>query len=919
MKYWGKYKSIMFPKNRGGKMNAMKNPSISYRGLTKENVERSRKKYGANIIEAGKRKTFLNHYMASFGDPTIKILLVALGLNVLFFIKNFNWYESIGIAVSIILATFVSSISEYGSQLAFEKLVEDAKKSKCRVWRDGVLTEIFVSDVVTGDFIQFEQGDRIPADGLLIDGQIDVDQSALNGETKEAHKISASSVNYDDSNDKNLSNPNLVFNGSVVYQGTGTMLVQSVGEKTYYGHLAKELQQEKSDSPLKQRLTELAGFISRLGYIGASLILTASLFKSILIDNSFNAANIAVYFSNPYTFFGDFIRAITLAVTIIVVAVPEGLPVMITVVLSSNMKRMIKDNVLVRKLVGIETAGNLNILFTDKTGTLTVGKLQVSKFITGDGKIYDKCNLKEEKKLWKIIYVSSIYNNSSKLGFDGRKQTPIGGNSTDRAILNFGLSCPLVNFNITKTSQMPFNSKNKFSITTVEGEISATLIKGAPEKILPYCTRFYDANGKELELNNIFHINKITKDMASSGIRVLALATSDKSVEDLSKGFCNLSLVGVACIRDELRPDVKESLDKVISSGVQVVMITGDGKETAIAIAKESKLLDTSKGHVVLTSEELNRMSDEQVKNLLPKIRSVARALPSDKTRLVKLSQDMNLVAGMTGDGVNDAPALKRADVGFSMGSGTEVAKEASDIVILDDNFSSISKSILYGRTIFKSIRKFIIFQLSINMCAMAITLIGQFIGIETPITVTQMLWVNMVMDTLAGLAFAGEAPLPEYMEELPKQKNEKIINSYMINQISLASIYTTILCILFLKFPRINNLFRFSPSANFLMTGFFALFMLCAIFNSLNARTQRLNLLSNLLKNKAFVAVMGLVCIIQILLLYFGGSVFRTYGLTLKELLTIVSLSFTVIPFDIMRKSFLRLRHTKEEVAKFL
>jgi len=901
-------------------MHTMKNPNRSYKGLSKENVERSREKYGANIIEAGKRKTLLNHYMASFGDPTIKILLVALGLNVLLFIKNFNWYESVGIAVSIIVATFVSSISEYGSQKAFEKLVEDAQKSKCRVWRDGILIEIFVSEVVAGDFIQLEQGDRIPADGLLIDGQIDVDQSALNGETKESHKISASIVNYDDSNDVNLSNPNLVFNSSIIYQGTGTMLVQSVGEHTYYGHLAKELQHDKADSPLKQRLTKLAKSISRMGYIGAMLILLASLFKSIIIDNGYNASNIAIYFTNPYAFIQDFIRAVTLAVTIIVVAVPEGLPVMITVVLSSNMKRMIKDNVLVRKLVGIETAGSLNILFTDKTGTLTVGKLQVSNFITGDGKTYNDINdLKEEQMLWKIIYISSIYNNSSKLGYDGKKQTPIGGNSTDRAILTFASSYPLINGNITKTSQLPFDSKNKFSASTVEGDINLTLIKGAPEKILPHCTHFYDSKGKKQELSNIFYINKITNDMASSGMRVLALASSDKSLDSFSKGFFNLTLVGIACIKDELRPDVKESLDKVTSSGVQVVMITGDGKETATAIAKESKLLDTTKGHVILTSDELNRLTDEQVKKLLPKIRAVARALPQDKSRLVKLSQEMNLVAGMTGDGVNDAPALKRADVGFSMGSGTEVAKEASDIVILDDNFSSICKSILYGRTIFKSIRKFIIFQLSINVCAMAVTLIGLFIGIETPITVTQMLWINMVMDTLAGLAFAGEAPLPEYMEELPKQKGEKIINSYMENQILAASMYTTILCILFLKLPGINNLFRYSSGDNYLMTGFFALFMLCAIFNSLNARTQRLNLLSNLLKNKAFVAIMGLVSIIQVMLLYFGGSAFRTYGLTLKELLTVLSLSFTVIPFDLMRKSFLRLRHTKEEVAKFL
>lgn len=901
-------------------MQAMKSFNKNYRGLSNEEAAVSRKKFGPNTIEPVKRKNFLSHYAASFGDPTIKILLVALGLNILMFIRNFNWYESIGIAVSIMLATLVSSISEYGSQLAFEKLVEDAQKTNCKLYRNGSLTEIPSSEVVAGDFVLLSQGDRIPADGMLIDGQIDVDQSSLNGEAKEAHKISAAMVNFDDNDDMSLSNPTLVFGSSIVYQGSGTMLVQRVGEKTYYGHLAKELQQDKSDSPLKRRLTDLARFISRLGYMGAFLVLSSSLFKSIVIDNGFDTAAIAAYASNPYNLAQDIIRAATMAVTIIVVAVPEGLPVMITVVLSSNMKRMIRDNVLVRKLVGIETAGSLNILFTDKTGTLTKGRLQVSKFITGDGSIYENMyKLKEEKKLWKIIYVSSVYNNGSKIGHDGRKQLPVGGNSTDRAMLGFAMNYPLINANIMKTREVTFNSKNKFSASEVEGDINLTLIKGAPEKILPFCTHCYLPDGTRTEMNNIFELNRLSKEAAASGARLLALATSEENLDKLTGGFSRLTLVGIACIRDELRHDVAKSIEDVTAAGVQIVMITGDGKETASSIAKEANLLDYAKGNVILTSDELRNMSDAQVKSMMPKIRVVARAMPSDKTRLVKLSQEMGMVAGMTGDGVNDAPALKKADVGFSMGSGTEVAKEASDIVILDDNFSSICKSILYGRTIFKSIRKFIIFQLSINMCAMAVTLISQFIGIETPITVTQMLWINMVMDTLAGLAFAGEAPLPEYMEEKPKKKGEKIINGYMANQIFLTGIYTTILCILFLKFPGIKAVFRKSEGDAYLMTGFFALFMFCAIFNSLNSRTQRINLLSNILKNKSFVIIMGIVCVIQMLLLFFGNSVFRTYGLTMREFMTVLSLSLTVIPVDLMRKSLMRLSHSKEEVAKFL
>lgn len=901
-------------------MQNMKNSMRKYQGLSSEDVEKSRLQYGANQISIGKKRTFISRYLESFGDPTIKILLIALGLNTIFFIGNFNWYESVGIAVSIILATLVSSISEYGSQLAFERLMEDAQKIKCRIWRNSELVELPVAEVVAGDFVSLESGDRIPADGVLIDGWIDVDQSALNGETKEAHKISATNILKDESNKVDLLNPHLVFNGSVVCEGEGTMLVQAVGDKTFYGKLAKELQEDNQSSPLKERLTDLAKTISHFGYFGALLVLIASLFKSIVIDNGYNLLNILAYISNPYALIGDVLRALTFAITIIVVAVPEGLPVMITVVLSSNMKRMIKDHVLVRKLVGIETAGNLNILFTDKTGTLTKGKLEVNSFLSGDNTLYDNLYvLKERKELWKILYFSLMFNNSSKLGHDGNKKVAIGGNSTDRALLSFASTYPLQTDTIERVNALPFNSKNKYSMCQLDGDLKLTLIKGAPEKILPYCTKYYTEEGHTANLKDLKAIEDSINKMSLKGIRIIAVAVSDKSMSKCSDTFSDLILVGIIGIKDEVRYNARDSVQEVINAGIQVVMITGDGKDTATSIASEIGLIDRYKKNTVITSDELNNLSDEQVTEILPSLRVVARALPSDKSRLIRLSQSMGLVAGMTGDGVNDAPALKKADVGFSMGSGTEIAKEAGDIVILDDNFLSIGKAILYGRTIFKSIRKFIIFQLSINVCAVGISLIGQFIGIESPITVVQMLWVNMVMDTLAGLAFAGEAPLPEYMEESPKEKNEKIINRYMASQIFFAGVYTTILCVLFLKLPNIKALFRYSASDSFLMTGFFGLFMFCAIFNSLNARTQRLNLLSHISKNKVFVMIMGLVFFIQLLMLFHGGSVFRSFGLTLSEFWVILSLAFTVIPVDLMRKSFLRMKHTKDEVAKFL
>lgn len=890
-----------------------------FKGLSDEEVKKSRFKYGCNEITKKKNKSFLKQYLESFADPTIKILLVALLLNVLIFIKNFNWYESIGIAVSIMLATLVSTISEYGSQLAFDKLMEDSKKTKCKVWRNEDLVEIPISEIVIGDFVELQSGDKIPADGVLINGAVDVDQSSLNGETEEVRKIALKDYNEKNKSEKNLMNPNMLFSGSIVCDGEGILLVQSIGDNTFYGNLAKELQEEKQDSPLKHRLSDLAGTISRFGYIGATLVFFASLFNSIILENGFNIVNIAKYVTVPYALIGDILRAVIFAVTVIVVAVPEGLPLMITVVLSSNMKRMIKDNVLVRKLVGIETAGSINILFTDKTGTLTTGQLNLISFITGDNHEYDSsCMLDQNKELWKIYYISSVFNNSAQIGYEDGKKVIIGGNSTDKAILEFAMRNSLDNLKINEICNIPFKSENKYAITQISGDMNASLIKGAPEKILPYCTKYYDEDGNVKPFSNIFLINKRIKDMSSRGIRVLVLATSSQYIKEGQK-FYDLTLVGVIGIRDQIRENAKDSIEKAQQAGIQVVMITGDGKDTATAIALELGLINEKQIKGVMTSDELNMMSNDEIKRLLPSLKVVARALPSDKSRLIRLSQELGLVVGMTGDGVNDAPALKKADVGFSMGSGTEIAKEASDIIILDDNFLSITKAVLYGRTIFKSIRKFIIFQLSINVWAVCISVIGQFIGIDAPITVVQMLWVNMVMDTLAGLAFSGETPLPEYMEETPKKKDEKIINKYMATQIVFTGLYTTLMSIAFLKCPTIKNLFRSSPDNRYLLTGFFAFFMFSAVFNSLNSRTQRLNLLAHILKNKAFVTIMTFVFVTQTILIYYGGSVFRAYDLTATEFRISILFAFAVVPIDLMRKSVLRMHATKEEIGKFL
>ena len=847
-------------------------------GLTEQEVKKNRELYGTNIIDEENSNSFFKLLLETLGDPIIRILLIALGIKTIFLIQDFDWYETVGIVIAIFIASFISTISEYGSEQAFKKMQEESSKIKTKVIRNKKIVEIDVDEVVVNDIVSLETGDKIPADGKLVTGNITVDESLLTGEPKEKNK----QVNDE------------LFRGTVVYSKNGKMLVTKVGKNTMYGKLATELKIKSPESPLKIRLRGLAKIISNIGYVSAFLVSFAYLFSVIVLKNNFNIDGMITTITNLPLMIGHILYALTLSVTIIVVSVPEGLPMMITLVLSSNMKRMLKNNVLVRKLVGIETAGSLNILFTDKTGTLTKGKLEAIQFIDGNLNEY-KSESEIKSKLNALLTESILYNTTSEYSDD----KIVGGNSTDRALLDF-IKVSKREYEIV--SSIPFDSKNKYMETTIRKDKNIKLIKGAPEKIVPYCTTYYNEFGTKKTIYNKTKINEYIKNYTKKGIRVIALAINDTYVTNT---FKEMTLIGFVLIKDEIRDEAKEGIRLVKRAHINTVMITGDNKDTAYSIGEEVGLVDADS--IVLTSDEINSMTDEQIKMILPNLKVVARALPSDKTRLIKIARELDLVVGMTGDGVNDAPALKQADVGFSMGSGTEVAKEASDIVILDDNFLSISKAILFGRTIFKSIRKFIIFQLTVNVCAISLSIIGPFIGINTPITVIQMLWINMVMDTLAGLAFSFEPPLLEYMDELPKKKNESIVNKYMINEILVAGIYSSLLSIVFLKVPFFRGLFR---NDDYFMTAFFGLFIFASLFNAFNARTYRINIFANLFKNKMFVFIISFVIIVQLILIYYGGELFRTSGLTLLELFLIVFLSLTVIPVDWIRKYFYKKNH---------
>jgi calcium-translocating P-type ATPase len=881
-------------------------------GLTNAEVQASLDRYGSNRIQERQVEGFWEKFRHNFHDPIIRILCAALGINIVFTVLGeAPWYESLGIALAVLIATLVSTLSEYRNENAFQALQKEAAQILCKTWRDGELAEIDIDALVTGDCVLLQMGDKVPADGIIIEGEIHVDQSVLNGEAQEAVKERAPEQ-YEDEGRIDFLTPYQVFRGSVVCSGNAVMQVTKVGEKSVYGGLASELQVDvERDTPLKLKLNHLAQQISRFGYLGGIAIALAYLFQRIVIHNGFDMARIIAYSSDWMAVMSQVIEAIMLAVTIIVMAVPEGLPLMIAIVSAQNMGRMLDDNVLVRKLAGIETAGSLNILFSDKTGTITKGQLAAVCFVSGSGRKTAGFT-KLPAALRRLAGLSICGNTEAMFSEEGGRRHAVGGNMTDRALLGYVQASSENRLSdIRKLAAVPFDSREKYSAAYVEAAgQKLSLIKGAPEKILARCTAYYGEDGlRHAWTDEGRMVKQQMKLLASRAIRVLALAASEEALQTeaaLQKN--DWTFIGLVGIRDEVREDAAEAIREVHRAGVQVVMITGDRKDTAAAIAREAGILDVQDA-VMLTSDELSSYSDADLRELLPRLRVVSRALPSDKSRLVGLAQAQDLVVGMTGDGVNDATALKRADVGFAMGGGTEVAKEASEIVILDDNFKSIEKSILYGRTIFNNIRKFIIFQLTVNVAAVLISFVAPLLGFDPPLTITQILWVNLVMDTLAALAFGGEPTLRRYMRERPKRRNEAIVSPYMWLTILVDAIWTFLLSLVFLLtgFAAAHFRIGFNDPMIYRLTGYFDFFIFIAIGNAFNARTMSLDLLDNIQRNPGFLKVMGIIAAVQIGMTYGGGEVMHCHGLDLQEWIFVVLLAVTVVPVDLLKKIIYR------------
>lgn len=620
---------------------------MDIKGLTDVQVLESRKKYGSNALTQHETETFFDKLKGNLQDPMIMILGGALLINVIFALMGkADWIETIGIAVAIVLATLVSTLSEFRNENTFKKLQEEASKILVKVYRNGQIVEVGIDELVVGDIVQLQNGDKVPADGILREGQINVDQASLNGESKEAKK-------YATNNPFKLKTPvdflseSDLFRGAVVTSGTGVMEVTVVGDQSVYGKIAAELQlNEERDSPLKVKLGKLAEQISKFGYTGGFLISLAFLYKRIVFNNGSNMTEILNYCKDYMNLFNDIIQALMFAVIIIVMAVPEGLPLMIAIVSSQKMSSMLKDNVLVKTIAGIETAGSLNIIFSDKTGTITKGKLEVIQFISGSGKEFKTFFDIAVDKLRHLLFLNVTLNTDAKWS-NGQV---IGGNMTEKALMNF---IDHYKFSENKAESLPFNSSEKYSSCLTDTKL--LLFKGAPEKILDKCSTYTDEYGVKIPIDKTM-LNKKIDSLAEKAIRVLALAYAEVG-DNYSLELKNndLSLIGLVAIRDDVRPEAVKAIKECHSAGIQVVMVTGDRKETAVAIAQEANLI-TSDTHMAITSEEMSKLSDEELKNILPQLRVVARALPSDKSRLVRIAQELNLVTGMTGK--EDCPVL---------------------------------------------------------------------------------------------------------------------------------------------------------------------------------------------------------------------------------------------------------------------
>lgn len=860
-----------------------------YKGLNNEEVQKSREQFGSNKLMVKESQSLLSYFLDAIKDKWILVLFTALGIKVAFnILMLFNsnlgtpdWYDAISIIIAILMASGFSSWSSYSNEQKFNALQDEASKIMVKVYRNDELVEIMIDDVVTGDYILIQQGDKIPADGIIVEGKLKVNQASLNGESEDCEKFELEDRPIPASDD--LFTQYKIFRGTVITTGEAVMKVTEVGDKTIFGSINESLQEEEKISPSKEKLNKLADTIGIMGYSAGAIYFILNLVIGFIhFNGEMNVTSIFLFV----------VRTLIYSVTIIIMAVPEGLPMMTTLVAVINSAKLLVQKILLRHTETLETAGYLNILFSDKTGTITEGKLTVVDIMLGNGKLYE--NIDEVNAVLRDEITKSAGLNNDSIISEGKA---VGSNGTDRCLMDFLFEHKMMNFNTDDiVEKEQFSSATKYSSITLNNGIK--YIKGAGEILAPQCTKYIKENGEiaDITADVIKELERVSEIQTSRSMRLIGLVKEEQGAK---------IFIGMVCIRDNVRAGMKQTVENINGAGVQVVMVTGDRKETAVAIAKDAGILvnDTD---VVLTHDELAKMSDDEVKSILPNLKVVSRALPMDKKRLVNLGQELGLVCAMTGDGVNDSPSLKTADVGFSMGDGTEVAREASDIVILNNSLSSIEKAILNGRTMTKSVQKFIIFQLTVNVATILISIVSPLFGIEEPFTIVQILWINLIMDTLASLAFSEEPALSKYMEEQPIKRSDSILTKYMKSHIATAGLFIT-----FGSLAILNNWFGIhkiigTDDLKVVETFMFTFFIYSIIFNSLNTRSTGINVLEHISENKKFIIVMGGIAIAQSLIIQYGGKVFSTVPMDLKHFGIALALAFLIIPIDFIRKSII-------------
>ena len=863
------------------------------KGLSDSQVNDSKAKYGTNELAKKESQSLWSMFIGAFDDIWIKVLCAALVLKIVLAVLGMfvpalsgenDVVEIISIIIAIGLATGFSTLSEYRNASRSEALQEEYNKTYAKVMRNGKLVNILTSKIVKGDTILVQAGDKVPVDGILFEGHIKVSQAALNGESRDENKTAADTM--DDAESTDYASASKVFMGSVVTSGEGYMVATVIGDQSELGKINKALtdsdeeEERKDTSSLK--LEVVAAGIGKLGVSAAAIAGVLHVVLNLVRANE-AATVVSVLLLAA--------EAVMLMASIVIMAVPEGLPMMNSLVQSMNTEAMYKKNILVSHKAAFSDSAYMNVLFSDKTGTITQGNLSLVEFITGDGKIVDSIKNSE--------FIEAItLNNLAKVSSEGKA---IGSNNMDRALLSYALNNGYDDSknDTDKVEDISgFDSEKKCATVTLKDGL--VYWKGATENIIEQVTHYMLPDGEEKEFTA--EDKKIVEEqMLAEAKRTMKLL----SVAKISNG--KTVLMAVLCLRDNVRTDAVETVEILNHAGIQVVMVTGDAEETATAIAKEAGILKNEKKDVVLTHEELEKMSDEELKKVLPDLRVVSRAKPLDKKRLVSMSQQLENVCGMTGDGVNDAPALKQADIGFAMGDGTAVAQEAGDVVILNNSLTSIKDCVLNSRTMAKSVGKFLIFQLTVNISTLLMNIIAPILGWTEPFSIVQILWIHLIMDTLAAMAFGGEPILDRYMEDQPAKRTDNILTTYIKSAIGTSAIFITLGSILILE--NIAGITSFVTPADcadpelYEKTFMFAFFIYSIIFNSLNTRSEKYNLFEHISENKNFIRVMGAIFILQTIIIQIGGKVFDTTMLNVKALLVSMVLAVLIIPVDLIRK----------------